>query len=446
MNLKSNEKLNKNKLYHVMLIKSSKQGTIFYINGKKSGENKEMHFDSNQFIHYQSSNSIGYNSKNNSNYLDGNIDELRVIGRSLNDENEINYYYNEFNYCFNLKATDNNVCSGNGICKSNDTCECNEGFSGEKCELSVCFGKSSNDPSVCSDQNGDCTGPDKCECKPGYKGDECEIRMVYQYYCALDYKGNCIHHSNEKDYQFNSFVKEVPSNQFNVHCDRLIRHGMNSYLNLEEDFSGMDSISMDCSSINDFYLNEICEKQWFRKRSHFNYVKPFFVHTLNDVHFSMDEISNSNKILDEESNYKIELPEQSTLSITDDSHSGKALLFNGVDSFIKLEDKNNIFTSLTNDFTISFWIKFNKLNSKQQVFNFKTGTNFEIFINSDGLLNVIGKSSMVDDNNELKLTSSNKKLKEDGFYHVAFTKGSKSGAELYINSELISKNENFIIL
>jgi alpha-tubulin suppressor-like RCC1 family protein len=50
---------------------------------------------------------------------------------------------------------------------------CSKHFTGENCTTPICYGKSSNDRSVCSG-NGKCTKPATCECQPLYKGENCQ--------------------------------------------------------------------------------------------------------------------------------------------------------------------------------------------------------------------------------------------------------------------------------
>lgn len=52
---------------------------------------------------------------------------------------------------------------------------CNEGYYGSECEsLTNCFGKSSNDPNVCSGK-GKCIANDKCVCSDDATGIQCQL-------------------------------------------------------------------------------------------------------------------------------------------------------------------------------------------------------------------------------------------------------------------------------
>ncbi|EFC35500.1 predicted protein, partial [Naegleria gruberi] len=96
--------------------------------------------------------------------------------------------------CFEILATYSTVCSGNGACIESDTCQCNagssgsncsqttsncrSGFYGSNCEISNCYGKFSNDSSVCSG-HGRCNSTDSCSCSPNYFGGNCQITTCF---------------------------------------------------------------------------------------------------------------------------------------------------------------------------------------------------------------------------------------------------------------------------
>jgi hypothetical protein len=89
--------------------------------------------------------------------------------------------------CFGKKPDDVQVCSSKGQCVQPDICMCFPGFTGKVCEISggqgngtngtgdsfECFGKSRNDPQVCSSK-GNCVQKDVCNCFSGFVGKQCE--------------------------------------------------------------------------------------------------------------------------------------------------------------------------------------------------------------------------------------------------------------------------------
>jgi alpha-tubulin suppressor-like RCC1 family protein len=78
-------------------------------------------------------------------------------------------------FCYGILSTEPIVCSGKGICSANDTCSCNEGYLGNKCQVTQCFGVLSNaTASVCSGK-GSCIAYNSCYCNPTYIGTLCNI-------------------------------------------------------------------------------------------------------------------------------------------------------------------------------------------------------------------------------------------------------------------------------
>lgn len=74
------------------------------------------------------------------------------------------------------------ICSSNcsfslskfsrGKCVAPDKCECSKYFTGEKCELNLCYGVNAKDPNICSGR-GKCVGFNNCLCDGGYRGRDC---------------------------------------------------------------------------------------------------------------------------------------------------------------------------------------------------------------------------------------------------------------------------------
>eukprot|EP01080_Neovahlkampfia_damariscottae_P008062 gene8063-12524_t len=81
------------------------------------------------------------------------------------------------NDCQNFTCIDRNSCSGHGSCIGPNLCSCVSEYTGSNCSYPICYGISSNSPSVCSKQ-GTCTSPDNCVCiSDGYSGDHCNITV-----------------------------------------------------------------------------------------------------------------------------------------------------------------------------------------------------------------------------------------------------------------------------
>jgi hypothetical protein len=81
----------------------------------------------------------------------------------------------QINICYGKNSSD--VCSGHGNCSLPDICNCTQGYVGNDCQLTICYGKNSSDSKVCSGQ-GNCTSPNNCKCSTGYQGSNCEQRII----------------------------------------------------------------------------------------------------------------------------------------------------------------------------------------------------------------------------------------------------------------------------
>jgi hypothetical protein len=100
--------------------------------------------------------------------------------------------------CFGRVSSDPTACSGNGQCNTlnkcvcklgyndptgrcgvdNGKCACKDGYIGSQCEIVICGGIWSNDPTVCSSR-GLCNRPNQCDCPPGFIGSFCQFPVCY---------------------------------------------------------------------------------------------------------------------------------------------------------------------------------------------------------------------------------------------------------------------------
>lgn len=80
--------------------------------------------------------------------------------------------------CYAKRADHPQVCSASGMCIGPNLCQCNNGTSGIECELTSCFGKAKYDRTVCS-SHGACIQADVCNCTASYSGSTCEISTCY---------------------------------------------------------------------------------------------------------------------------------------------------------------------------------------------------------------------------------------------------------------------------
>ncbi|EFC48302.1 predicted protein [Naegleria gruberi] len=104
--------------------------------------------------------------------------------------------------CFSELSSSPLVCSGRGTCTSADRCKCKNGYSGKNCEVPHCFGISANLSRVCNWRNGTCVDKDRCECNLGYHGNNCQvptcngILSTEPSCCGGPLRGQCLAHNS----------------------------------------------------------------------------------------------------------------------------------------------------------------------------------------------------------------------------------------------------------
>ena len=105
------------------------------------------------------------------------IEECQCPNKTLYEEGMCKESFcDEYDGCFN-----GGVCIGINKCNCTEEyegaqCEkvkCKDGWMGEDCSITHCFGYTSNLEGVCSGR-GKCISPNKCICEDGYKGHKCQ--------------------------------------------------------------------------------------------------------------------------------------------------------------------------------------------------------------------------------------------------------------------------------
>ena len=61
-----------------------------------------------------------------------------------------------------MKGDVSGCSNGNGTCISQDNCVCNTGYTGNQCEIPICYGINATNTLVCSNQRGICISKNKC--------------------------------------------------------------------------------------------------------------------------------------------------------------------------------------------------------------------------------------------------------------------------------------------
>jgi alpha-tubulin suppressor-like RCC1 family protein len=98
-------------------------------------------------------------------------------------------------FCNGILSTDTLVCAGRGICVDNDICSCYPGFTGNNCQISICFNTLSTSTSVCSG-NGTCVANNTCVCRQGYTGAMCAMQVAGYVYSIGDTSQNVLADNN----------------------------------------------------------------------------------------------------------------------------------------------------------------------------------------------------------------------------------------------------------
>jgi len=75
--------------------------------------------------------------------------------------------------CYGSESGSVNVCNKHGSCISPDNCDCDTWYYEDNCDMWNCATIPKDDPSVCSGF-GQCVGPEICRCQPGRMGLECD--------------------------------------------------------------------------------------------------------------------------------------------------------------------------------------------------------------------------------------------------------------------------------
>ena len=84
-----------------------------------------------------------------------------------------------YGFCEDLSSYNSGSCHGRGTCFFNNTCACDRSYYGDACEIeATCFGISKSSYGVCSN-HGKCTDIDLCECSTGYAGKNCELPICF---------------------------------------------------------------------------------------------------------------------------------------------------------------------------------------------------------------------------------------------------------------------------
>ncbi|KAF0975936.1 hypothetical protein FDP41_005263 [Naegleria fowleri] len=186
--------LNTNAWYHVLVTWSSSTGILkLYLNGNLTqfvtNYKKNISIQpggtltiANQRV-FSAQKTATFTSTNR---FRGYLDEIAIFKRVLSPT-EISILAEPGIFCFGKSSNDPTVCSGRGSCVSFNKCSCfatangtqcetcNQGYVGDKCQYVTCAGIPSYNSSVCLGR-GDCVAVDTCACTYTYKfsGPNCE--------------------------------------------------------------------------------------------------------------------------------------------------------------------------------------------------------------------------------------------------------------------------------
>ncbi|KAF0978757.1 hypothetical protein FDP41_001827 [Naegleria fowleri] len=244
---------------------------------------------------------------------------------------------NSLPICNGRLSTDNLVCSGHGWCTEAGVCMCDPDYNGTNCEQFTCNGIAIGMYGVCSG-HGQCIEPLGCKCDVGYKGLACE----QSYDPNAPSSSSCITDASGK-------------------CTSSSSISQTSALGNAQADSGTSS----CTSPLDVITNPLCSIPTSGATSSWSFTEDFKMYfTLNET----KQVGSFSFVVDSfNPDYQLLLGSGVTLE-TMDKMRGNALSFSG-NGGITL-DKSPI-SYMSNNFTISFWIKFDSISigSQQTIFS-----------------------------------------------------------------------------
>jgi alpha-tubulin suppressor-like RCC1 family protein len=124
----------------------------------------------------------------------GNFTERLAVGIAAGSYHSLALYNGTL--CYNMLKDDPLVCSGNGTCVAQDQCVCRDGFSGDQCQYTSCYGIIATNSTVCGGpSHGSCPYLDTCICTTSYMGPQCQYPACFGKSqsdpTACNGKGNC---------------------------------------------------------------------------------------------------------------------------------------------------------------------------------------------------------------------------------------------------------------
>ncbi|EFC43502.1 predicted protein [Naegleria gruberi] len=157
--------------FYLALVKSSSQGLKLVANTTDVYINSTFTSKFNKRQNQTQSSTIGMSIRGDS-YLNGLVDNVAIAFFDYQDYHLKKGFYSAVGCHGDKNPT---VCNNRGICIGESLCECKDGYSGDKCENTTCFGIGSNTSEVCSG-HGQCDGLNNCTCDFGYSGSNCAIK------------------------------------------------------------------------------------------------------------------------------------------------------------------------------------------------------------------------------------------------------------------------------